>query len=148
MIRKIILAIILSLVSFGAITNSPIPKPETRNEMIKRIAGDKYSIVCAIIQVESGWNANAISSTGDYGLMQINKKTWQNHFDWNRILEPEYNVNAGIKILNMCLEARNNDIRKALIYYNGSSSYPDKVFKQMELLNEETNKSGISGISY
>ena len=48
----------------------------------------------------------------------------------------------------MCLEARNNDTRKALIYYNGSSSYPDKVFKQMELLNEETNKSGISGISY
>jgi soluble lytic murein transglycosylase-like protein len=109
-----------------------IIKPETLQDMVFRIAKDKYNIVCAIISVESNWNYDVVSPTGDYGLMQINKKTWQNHYDWDRILEPEYNVKVGIEILELCMESRNQDLHKALIYYNGSKHYPAKIYGKMK----------------
>jgi soluble lytic murein transglycosylase-like protein len=105
---------------------------ETHQDIARRLAQDKYRLVCGIIEVESNWNEKAISKTGDYGLMQINKRTWQKHFDWDRILEPEYNIMVGLYILELCLEKSRGDIFKALIYYNGSCKYPPKVLKKME----------------
>ena len=56
-----------------------------------------YAMVIAMIDVESGFNAEAVSSTNDYGLMQINKV---NHRDGMDYLNPYDNVRHGIKALH------------------------------------------------
>ncbi len=40
---------------------------------------------------ESRYNPNAVSSTNDHGLLQINARYWD--FDRDKIYNPEYNVN-------------------------------------------------------
>lgn len=111
-------------------------RPETLSEMIERIVGKDASLVEAIISVESNFNSDAVSHTGDYGLMQVNKYWWEHKFDWDRILEPEYNVKAGYYILTEYIKKSDN-IQEALKRYNGGSVYPHLVNrKHYQLYNE------------
>jgi soluble lytic murein transglycosylase-like protein len=57
--------------------------------------------ILALVEIESGGNPRAISYTGDYGLMQVNLRTWQREIglDRRRILEVKYNLRAGLEIL-------------------------------------------------
>jgi soluble lytic murein transglycosylase-like protein len=57
--------------------------------------------ILALIEIESGGDPRAISKTGDYGLMQVNFRTWQRELglDRRRILEVKYNLRAGLEIL-------------------------------------------------
>lgn len=138
-------AIVLMLLSFASINKSTkqieykeCMYPETLQDFVQSIIPDSMStLVLTIISVESNWDIYASSGTNDYGLMQINERYWSKQFDFERIYEPEYNVNAGIYILNQCLAKSNGDIRLALKYYNGGSSYPSIVNnKHKELFNE------------
>jgi len=133
--KRLILAVLalFLIVALGNKIHHPTTKEETIDEMVSRIAGDREQLIRAIIQVESSWNPQAISPTGDYGLMQINKRTWQNHYDWDRILEPEYNIIVGMEILDLCLSTRNQNLHLALISYNGSRLYPAKIYKEMKV---------------
>lgn len=47
---------------------------------------------------ESRYTPRAVSPTGDYGLWQINKATWDRTFTWSRIFEPRYNARAAYRI--------------------------------------------------
>lgn len=61
-----------------------------------------YDLVLAIMAVESGYNAAAISSNGeDYGLMQINKinHNWLAEKGLTDMLDAKQNITAGIMIL-------------------------------------------------
>ena len=57
----------------------------------------------AVIQCESRWDPAAISPTGDYGLLQLNKR-WQEGranrmgYEWSQMLEPEPNIRVAIAI--------------------------------------------------
>jgi soluble lytic murein transglycosylase len=59
------------------------------------VMAEKYkllpSLVNAIIEVESGGDANAVSSAGAHGLMQVMPKTW----DWvcSSVIKPAVNWN-------------------------------------------------------
>jgi len=59
------------------------------------------NVACALIQIESDFDPDAISETGDHGLFQINLKTWQKALgiDPARIYEPAYNIAIGLTIL-------------------------------------------------
>lgn len=98
--------------------------------------GIPMSLVIAIIDVESSFNANAVSSTNDYGLMQINKC---NH-EWLRkqgvmdVFNPYQNVRGGIMILSECY---NGNLSKSLMSYNLG------VARANALWNE-----GVYGTSY
>ncbi len=97
---------------------------------------NKYGIdpnyVKATIAVESGFNANAVSSTNDYGLMQLNAK-------YNgKVLNVDENLDKGCKYLAQCLKEFNGDMNKASMGYNmgiygarksgaASSAYSRKV---------------------
>lgn len=97
----------------------------TKNETILLNAPDSLrQIINSMIWVESNWESGAISKTGDHGLMQINQYYWKHRYDFQKILEPEYNIKAGTEILQCCLESSNGDIEKALKLYNGSWKYP------------------------
>ena len=56
-----------------------------------------YAMVIAMIDVESGFNSKAVSSTNDYGLMQINSVNHKDNMDY---LNPYDNVEQGIKALH------------------------------------------------
>lgn len=48
-----------------------------------------------VVAGESGFNPGAISQTGDYGVFQINRLSWEHAYDWGRILDPVYNIGVG-----------------------------------------------------
>lgn len=90
-----------------------------------------FKFVMAMIQVESGGNANAVSSTGDYGLMQIHKanKGWlMKALNINDILDPEQNVRAGAFVLKVLFD-KYKDPNKVLMAYNMGESDAKSLWK-------------------
>ncbi|MCD8087254.1 MAG: transglycosylase SLT domain-containing protein [Oscillospiraceae bacterium] len=98
------------------------------------------SLVLAIIEVESGFDADVISSTDDYGLMQINSS----NFEWLAeelgiidFLEPTQNLRAGCYILYQCLQMTDGETDKALMIYNMGLSAASEAWEL-----------GVTGTSY
>lgn len=83
--------------------------------------GIPMSLVIAIIDVESSFNSNAVSSTDDYGLMQINKCNhgWLREYGITDVLNPYQNVRSGIIILSECYS---ENLSKTLMSYNLGAS--------------------------
>jgi soluble lytic murein transglycosylase-like protein len=76
-------------------------------------------LVMAMIQVESEFNPNAVSSEGACGLMQVNYAVWKDelNIDYERIFDKEYNIDLGLKILKHYYEKANGNIFIALSLY-------------------------------
>ena len=101
-----------------------IPLSHNLQDFIYEICVDEgvpVTLVLAMIEAESGFNPEIISSTNDYGLLQINKL---NH-EWLResyrtadMINPYQNVFCGIKIIGTFIKKYNNDYNKALMAYN------------------------------
>lgn len=86
----------------GAHAGSSIPQREegdiqqARRE-IRRLWGASAPRVFCVIGRESGWRPNAVSATGDHGLLQLNAYTWRRYFGvrWARVYDPVENVRMG-----------------------------------------------------
>lgn len=89
--------------------------------------GIPMSLVIAIIDVESQFDPDAISSTDDYGLMQINKSNhgWLRTHGVTDVFDPYQNVLGGIIILSQCY---NENMSKALMGYNLGLSSASKLW--------------------
>lgn len=77
-----------------------------------------FALALAVAEQESGFDPDVISSTHDYGLMQINKI----NFEWlrKRGIEPidrKGNIEAGVLILSEALK-KYGDYGRALMAYN------------------------------
>lgn len=101
-----------------------IPLSYDLQEYIAEICNEScvpVPLVLAVIEQESQFDANAISKTNDYGLMQINKL---NHpemaekFHCTDMLDSYQNVYCGIKILGNYIFKYDGNITKALMAYN------------------------------
>lgn len=94
--------------------------------------------VCAIIKTESNWDATAVSTTEDYGLMQIHGPYWDTYFGAdpetveqykvpNDPLNPYANVLAGCNALaywkNVCQERGESENVDYLSCYNQGYNY-------------------------
>lgn len=91
--------------------------------------GLPWELVRAVCYVESGFNPNAISSTGDYGLMQV---SYINH-GWlglDNPLDPEQNLRAGCQILKDAIDASDGDFTRALMRYNRGDAYAMSQWSQ------------------
>lgn len=81
---------------------------------------DKYELVLALMWQESNYNAKEVSSTNDYGLMQINKcnhKFLRDAVGVDDFLDPHDNIQAGVYILsNLFAEYTTN--AQVLMAYN------------------------------
>ena len=75
----------------------------------------------AVMQVESGFTPAAHSSTGDYGLMQINSINagWlKDELGITDLLDARQNIQAGCYMLGMYLSEYEGNVNCALMAYN------------------------------
>lgn len=85
---------------------------------------DCYEVTLGLMWRESHFDADAVSSTDDYGIMQINKC---NHSDLKEklgivdIMDPYQNIEGGIYIISTLVH-KYEDTNKALMAYNMGSS--------------------------
>ena len=113
--------------------------PEQIRELVDR-AARKHDVdpllVHSMIQVESNYNANAISPKGAQGLMQLTPPTARmlgvsNSFD------PQQNIEAGVKYLKY-LQSLYKDDRLALAAYNAGPGAVEK-YNQVPPYKETQN---------
>ena len=81
---------------------------------------DYYPLMLAVMWKESNFDAAACSSTGDYGLMQINEcnhDTLREVLGVDDFLDPMDNIQSGVYLLSGLLN-KYGDIHKALMAYN------------------------------
>jgi hypothetical protein len=98
----------------------------------KIIAPQHRAVIKAMVYVESGGDTLAVSGTGDYGILQVNKHWWGNKYDFSRMNELEYGLQSGYDIFKIYYKIADGNIRETLKRYNGSYSYADKVINVMK----------------
>lgn len=105
-----------------------------------------YYLVMALISHESEFIPEAISETGDYGLMQINQVNHKEGIDY---LDPYQNISEGMMMLDY-LFTRYTDPALVLMAYNMgekgasrlweqgiySTDYVNEIFLEQEMLQE------------
>lgn len=111
----------------------------TRDQLLKRIyqeaqlAGLPPALILALIQVESSFDASAVSSAGAVGLMQI-MPFWIDELGVpaDDLKDPWRNLRYGCTILAHYLAVESGDFTRALARYNGSLGetwYPERVLR-------------------
>ncbi|WP_232318697.1 transglycosylase SLT domain-containing protein [Halomonas sp. GT] len=116
-----------------------IRDPDERHELLKRLyqeahlAGLPPDLVLSLIQVESAFKADAVSSAGAIGLMQI-MPFWVEELGLpiDNLSDPNRNLRYGCTILAHYLAVERGDFTRALARYNGSLGqtwYPERVLK-------------------
>ena len=113
-----------------------VPLDNDMQEYIQDICDDygldRYDIVIALIEKESTFRENVISSTNDYGYMQINEcnHEWlSEELNINDFLDGEQNILAGVYILSG-LYKKYEDAGLALMAYNCGERGAKKPWEQ------------------
>jgi soluble lytic murein transglycosylase-like protein len=92
-------------------------------------------MVLAVIDIESAFNAYAVSSAGAQGLMQV-MPFWLDEIGrpGDRLIEINTNLRMGCTILKYYYDMESGDWTRALARYNGSlgsRKYPEKVLNRL-----------------
>ena len=98
--------------------------------------GEYYDIILGIMARESGYDADVISKTKDYGIMQINKtnhKWISEEIGTYDYINPEQGILAGIHYAAPLLKKYPDDLQYALLCYRrgptGAKKYRAKGYK-------------------
>ena len=102
--------------------------PEGVGKLAARHAGSygvDSRLIMAIIKVESGFDARAVSSAGASGLMQLMPGT-QRHLGVKDAFDPDANVEGGVRYFRSMLDRYGGDVSLALAAYNAGPANVDK----------------------
>ena len=105
------------------ITYYDVPLSHGLQDYIYELCAEEHvpmSLIIAMIDHESRFNPEAISSTNDYGLMQINEVNHdrlEEQYHCADMLNPYQNVFCGVKVIGSYIEIY-GDYTKALMAYN------------------------------
>ncbi len=84
-------------------------------------AAEKYGVdadlIEAVIQAESNFDADAVSSAGAQGLMQLMPATARS-LGVTDAFDPVQNINGGVKLLSQLLNQYDGNVKLALAAYN------------------------------
>jgi soluble lytic murein transglycosylase-like protein len=83
------------------------------------------ALLRAVIVVESGFNARALSRRGAAGLMQLMPETARRYGARDRF-DPQQNIHAGARYLKSLIKRYDNDIQLALAAYNAGEDAVDR----------------------
>ncbi|MBI4290414.1 MAG: transglycosylase SLT domain-containing protein [Betaproteobacteria bacterium] len=105
------------------------PHGDVITKVAKRFGIDA-ALLHAVISVESGYNANAVSKQGAAGLMQLMPATAQ-RYGVADVFDPADNVRAGAQYLRDLLKLFDNDMHLALAAYNAGEGTVLKYGRQI-----------------
>ena len=118
---------------------SPDPAQPRRYSAVVAQAAGRYGIEAAllhaVISVESGYNARAVSKRGAAGLMQLMPETAKRYCVAD-VFDPADNVRAGAHYLTDLLKLFDNDLRLALAAYNAGEAAVIKYGKRVPPFRE------------
>lgn len=139
-----------------------VPMDEDLQEFIFYLSAGyniDFTLVMAMIQQESSFQADVISGSGDYGLMQINKI---NHpyitetLGITDFLEPYNNIRSGMFILRKLFEKYETPEKVLMAYNMGEtgasrlweqgifeSNYSKKVLQYQQQFIQELERKGV-----
>lgn len=92
---------------------------------------EHYELIYAVIKTESNFDPSVVSSTNDYGLMQINKV---NHSHLSKtlgvtdFLDPHQNIHCGVYLLSTLLHKYS--VADALMAYNMGEGGASNLWKR------------------
>jgi soluble lytic murein transglycosylase-like protein len=120
-----------------------VPDFDERMDLIKLIryeaqrAGLNPQLVFALIEVESNFRADAVSSAGAIGLMQV-MPFWTEVLSNGKareLYDPRVNIRYGCLILRHYLDMEKGNLDRALGRYNGSlgkMTYPNLIYDRLD----------------
>ncbi|MBF0205795.1 MAG: lytic transglycosylase domain-containing protein [Oligoflexia bacterium] len=111
--------------------------PNPYSELIKKLAieaGLDPLIVTSLIKQESAFNADAVSSAGARGLMQLmplTAKSIKKKVRREQLAIPEHNLRIGITYLKKLLIRYNGNLIYSLMAYNAGEKNADRWIKHI-----------------
>ena len=127
-------------IPFGSLTKAPIEEVNSiakinttspKDEILDYIkeASNKYGVeeklIKALINQESAFNPNAVSSAGAKGLMQLMPETAKD-LGVKNVFNPKENIEGGVKYLKQMLDRYNGNKILALAAYNAGPGAVDR----------------------
>ena len=119
--------------------------PEKHQEFLYYLCTEyniDFTFVMALIQCESSFNPDLISSTNDYGYMQINKINQEQLTEILGVtdyLDPYQNIRAGMFVLRKLFE-RYQDSNMVLMAYNMGENAANSLWEKGVFKTEYTNE--------
>jgi soluble lytic murein transglycosylase-like protein len=120
----VVLAPVVVAAAAPAVTGRDASRAEQFRPMIQKVAQETSvspQLLHAVIAVESGYDAKAVSRKGAKGLMQLMPQTAQ-RFGVRNALDPMQNVRGGALYLKWLLDYFDGDLKLALAGYNAGEN--------------------------